>query len=50
MYLIYKLICSKPDHFLLAQTVLLDSFKQIYILLGMYNFGGKTEEDKSLLV
>ena len=39
----YKLICQKPAHFLSAQMALLSSFLEVFIVLGMYNFGGKEE-------
>ena len=34
-YLMYKLICQKPAHSLSAQ----DIFFEVFIVLGMYNFG-----------
>ena len=37
-YLIYRLICQKPALFLSAQMVLVSSFYQMFIVLGMYNF------------
>ena len=37
----YKLICQKPAHFLLAQMTVLSSFFQVFIVLGMYNFESK---------
>ena len=38
-YLMYRLICQKPAHFLSAQMALVSTFFQMFILLGMYNFG-----------
>ena len=35
----YKLICQKPAHFYMAVP---SSFLQVFILLGMYNFGAAT--------
>ena len=35
MYLMYRLICQKPA----AQMALLSTFFQMFIVLGMYNFG-----------
>ena len=35
----YRLICQKPAHFLSAQKVLVSTFFQIFIVIGMYNFG-----------
>ena len=35
----YRLICQKPAHFLSAQMALVSTFFQIFIVLGMYNFG-----------
>ena len=38
-YLMYRLICQKPAHFLSAQIVLVSAFFfQMFIALGMYNF------------
>ena len=37
-YLIYKLICPKPAHFLFVQMDFLRSFLEMFITLGMYNF------------
>ena len=37
--LMYRLICQKPAHFLSAQMALMSTFFQMYIVLGMYNFG-----------
>ena len=37
-YLMYMLICQKPAHFLSAQMALVNTFFQILIVLGMYNF------------
>ena len=36
-YLMYKLICQKPDHFFSAVAVL-SNFLQVFILLKMHNF------------
>ena len=38
-YLMYRLICQKPANALFAQTALVSTFFQIFIVLGMYNFG-----------
>ena len=38
-YLMYRLICQKPANFLSAQMALVSTFFQIFIVLGMYNFG-----------
>ena len=38
-YLMYRLICQKPAHFLSAQMALVSIFFQMFIVLGMYNFG-----------
>ena len=35
----YRLICQKPAHFLSAQMALVSTFFQMFIVLGMYNFG-----------
>ena len=35
----YRLICQKPVHFLSAQMALVSTFFQMFIVLGMYNFG-----------
>ena len=35
----YRLICQKPAHFLSAQMALVSTFFQMFIELGMYNFG-----------
>ena len=35
-YMIYKLTCPKPAHFLFAQMAFLRSFLQMFIALGMY--------------
>ena len=40
-YLMYRLICQKPVHFLSAQMALVSTFFQIFIVLGMYNFERK---------
>ena len=37
-YLLYKLICRKPAHFLSAQMAFVRTFFQMFIVLGMYNF------------
>ena len=37
-YLLYKLICRKPAHFLSAQMAFVRTFSQMFIVLGMYNF------------
>ena len=37
-YLMYRLICQKPAHFLSAQMALVNTFFQMFIVLGMYNF------------
>ena len=38
-YLMYRLICQKPAHFLSAQKMaLVSTFFQMFIVLGMYNF------------
>ena len=36
----YRLICQKPAHLLSAQMALVSTFFQMFIVLGMYNFGG----------
>ena len=43
MYLMYRLICQKPAHFLSAQMALVSTFFQMCIVLGMYNFGADTK-------
>ena len=35
----YRLICLKPAHLLSAQMALVSTFFQMFIVLGMYNFG-----------
>ena len=35
----FRLICKKPAHFLSAQMALVIAFFQMFIVLGMYNFG-----------
>ena len=35
----YRLICQKPVHFLSTQMALVSTFFQMFIVLGMYNFG-----------
>ena len=37
-YMIYELTCAKPDYFLFAHMAFLNSFLQMCIVLGMYNF------------
>ena len=37
-YLMYRLICQKPAHFLSAQMALVSTFFQMFIVLGIYNF------------
>ena len=37
-YLMYRLICQKPDHFLFAQMDLVSTFFKMFIVLAMYNF------------
>ena len=37
-YLMYRLICQKPPHFLSAQMALVSTFLKMFIVLGMYNF------------
>ena len=37
-YLIYRLICQKPAHFLSAQMSLVSTFFQMFIVFGMHNF------------
>ena len=39
-YLMYRLICQKPAHFLSAPMALVSTFFQMIIVLGMYNFDG----------
>ena len=41
-YLMYRLICQKPAHFLSAQMALVSTFFQMFIL-GMYNFDNSTK-------
>ena len=38
-YLMYRLISQKPAHFLSVQMALVSTFFQMFIVLGMYNFG-----------
>ena len=38
-YLIYKLICQKQSHFSSAKMAVLSSFFEVFVTLGMYNFG-----------
>ena len=38
-YLMYRLICLKPAYFLSAQMALVNTFFQMFIVLGMYNYG-----------
>ena len=50
LYILYKISGLPEAHFLSAQTVLLSSFFQLFIVLGMYNLimkqnSGKREED-----
>ena len=35
----HRLICQKPVHFLSAQMAFMSTFFQIFVVLGMYNFG-----------
>ena len=35
----YRLLCQKLAHFLSAQMALVSTFFQVFIVLGMYNFG-----------
>ena len=35
-YLMYRLICQKPAHFLSAKMALVGTFFQMFIVLGMY--------------
>ena len=37
-YLMYRLICQKPAHFLSAQMALVSTFFQMFTVLGMYDF------------
>ena len=37
-YLMYRLICQKPAHFLSAQMALVSTFFKMFIVLRMYNF------------
>ena len=37
-YLMYRVICQKPFHFLSAQMSLVSTFFQMFIVLGMYDF------------
>ena len=41
----YRLICKKPAHFLSAQVDLVSTFFQMFIVLGMYNFGTRYNFD-----
>ena len=43
----YRLICQKQAHFLSAQMALLSAFFQMFIVLGMYNFGCHLEHDQN---
>ena len=45
----YKLICQKPVHFLSAKMALVSTFFQMFIVLGMYNFGLYLNLPKSIL-
>ena len=38
-YLMYRLIFQKPAHFLSTQMALVSTFFQMFIVLGVYNFG-----------
>ena len=38
-YLMYRLIRQKPAHFFSAQMALVSTFFQMFVVLGMYNFG-----------
>ena len=38
-YLMYRLICQKPAYSLSAQMALVSTFFQMFLVLGMYNFG-----------
>ena len=42
-YLVYKLICQKPDHFWSDQVAVLSIFLQMFIVLGMYNFAAQLD-------
>ena len=37
-YLMYRLVCQKPPHFLSVQMALVSTFLKTFIILGMYNF------------
>ena len=39
--MLYRLICQKPAHFLSAQMALVNTFFQMFIVLGMYNFADR---------
>ena len=38
-YLMYRLIYHKPAHFLSAQMAFVSTFFQMFMVLGVYNFG-----------
>ena len=38
-YLMYRLICQKPAHFVSAKMALVSTFFQMFIVLEMYKFG-----------
>ena len=40
----YMLICQKPAQVLSAQMALVTTFFQMFIVLGMYNFGAAPVE------
>ena len=40
------LICQKPAHFLSAKMALVSTFYQMFVLLGMYNFGIQMKLDE----
>ena len=42
-YLMYRLSCQKPVHFLSAQMALVSTFFQTFIVIGMYNFAMSVE-------
>ena len=48
-YLIYRLICKKPTHFLTAQMALVSTIFQMFIVLGMYKFGLHLKEVVQLI-